>query len=57
MKTAELLAYLTQHGIECWECDGRIIAVSAVLGPHQGEMLDTLAILDSYQAARRWLGY
>lgn len=57
MRTAELLQYLHQHGIECWECDGRVCAVSAVLGSRQGEMLDTLAILDSYQDARKWLGY
>jgi len=56
MKTADLLAYIRAHNMECWECDGRIIAVSCMLR-EQGEMLDTLAILDSYQDVRRWLGY
>lgn len=56
MKTADLLAYIRAHNMEAWEVDGRIIAVSCVLR-EQAEMLDTLAILDSYQDARKWLGY
>lgn len=56
MKTADLLAYLKAHNMEAWEVDGRIIAVSCALR-EQAEMLDTLAILNSYQDVRKWLGY